>query len=97
MKHRYLQNVVTLKFDAEKCTGCGMCANVCPHGVFNLKNGKAEITDINSCMECGACAKNCAFSAISVLPGVGCAAAVIKGMLTGFKPSCDCSGDKSCC
>lgn len=97
MKLRYLQNVVTLRLNTEKCTGCGMCISVCPHSVFALENGKAKITDINSCMECGACAKNCAFSAISVSPGVGCAAAIIRGMLTGSEPSCDCSSDESCC
>lgn len=97
MKLRYLQNVVTLKLDVEKCTGCGMCINVCPHSVFEFDCGKTKIRDINSCMECGACTKNCAFSAISVSPGVGCAAAIIKGMLTGSEPSCDCSGDESCC
>lgn len=97
MKHRYLQNVVTLKFDEEACTGCGMCVSVCPHGVFALEAGKARIADLGSCMECGACAKNCAFSAISVSPGVGCASAIIKGMLTGSEPSCDCSGGENCC
>ena len=27
----YLKNVVTLEFDAEKCSGCGTCLEVCPH------------------------------------------------------------------
>lgn len=97
MKLKYLKNVATLKLDREKCVGCGMCANVCPHEVFAITNGKAEILDSNSCMECGACAKNCAFSAVTVHPGVGCAAAIIRGLLTGSEPSCDCSGGSDCC
>lgn len=96
MKLRYLKNVATLKLNAEKCVGCGMCVNVCPHRVFELQGGKAEIMDPGACMECGACMKNCAFSAVSVSPGVGCAAAIIKGMLTGSEPTCDCS-DGECC
>jgi ferredoxin len=96
MKHRYLKNVATLKLNADKCVCCGMCVNVCPHGVFELHEGKANIVDLNGCMECGACSKNCASSAITVTPGVGCAAAVIKGMLTGSKPTCDCSGGNCC-
>lgn len=96
MKLRYLKNVATLKLDAEKCVGCGMCVNVCPHRVFALQDGKAKIMDLGACMECGACMKNCAFSAVSVSPGVGCAAAIIKGMLTGSEPTCDCS-DGECC
>lgn len=96
MKYQYLKNVVTLKLDSEKCVGCGMCADVCPHGVLELSESKARITDIDDCMECGACAKNCAFGAISVTPGVGCAAAIIKGILTRSEPSCDCSGSDCC-
>lgn len=96
MKQRYLRNVATLKLDSEKCMGCGMCVNVCPHQVFKLHEGKAEIMQLDSCMECGACLKNCAFSAISVSPGVGCAFAIIKGFLTGSEPTCDCSGGECC-
>jgi hypothetical protein len=42
---------------------------------------------------------NCPFSALSVKPGVGCAAAIIKGMLTGTEPECGCSDSSgsSCC
>lgn len=96
MKLQYLRNVATLKLDAGKCVGCGMCLTVCPHGVFELDGGKARIIDRNRCMECGACAKNCAAGAISVSPGVGCASAILKGMLTGSEPSCDCSGGDCC-
>lgn len=96
MKHKYLKNVATLKLSTEKCMGCGMCLNVCPHGVFALKEGKAQITGRDSCMECGACLKNCPFSAILVSSGVGCASAIIKGLLTGSEPSCDCSGGECC-
>lgn len=96
MKLKYLKNVSTLKLDKEKCVGCGMCINVCPHSVFEIRENKAEIVLLDSCMECGACLKNCAFSAILVSPGVGCASAIIKGFLTGTEPSCDCSGGECC-
>jgi len=92
MKHKYLKNVVSLTLNPEKCVGCWMCLNVCPHEVFSMNNGKAEITDKDSCMECGACAMNCAFEAIEVKSGTGCAAAVIYGKLTGGEPNCDCCG-----
>jgi NAD-dependent dihydropyrimidine dehydrogenase PreA subunit len=98
MKHKYLNNVVTLHLIQEKCIGCGKCTEVCPHGVFMLNNNKAEIKDKNSCMECGACANNCPASAITVNAGVGCAAAIIVGWLTGKEPTCDCgSGTGECC
>ena len=94
----YLKNVVTLKLDQQKCNGCRMCAIVCPHEVFLMKDRKAFINRKDLCMECGACEKNCPEGAISVRAGVGCAAGIINGILKGSEPTCDCSTSKnSCC
>ena len=90
MPFRYLENVVTLAYDPEKCTGCGMCVAVCPHAVFVMEGKKAAITDKDLCMECGACLRNCPFEAISVRPGVGCAYALMMSQLKGREIS---SGD----
>ena len=96
MKHRYIEGVTTLEYNSEKCVGCGMCADVCPHRVFEMVSGKAYIADKDSCMECGACVMNCPTSAIEVNAGVGCATAIIYGLLTGGEPRCGCS-DSECC
>lgn len=93
----YLKNTVSLQFFPERCTGCGMCIEVCPHAVFKMKDKKVNVDDLDRCMECGACAKNCEFGALSVNAGVGCAAAVINGILRGTEPNCDCSESSSCC
>lgn len=89
---RYLEGVSTLKLDETACVGCGLCTEVCPHGVFVLTGTKAKIADLDACIECGACAKNCPAEAIGVKAGVGCASAIINGWLTGKEPSCDCKG-----
>lgn len=89
---RYLANVVTLQLDLQKCIGCGMCSVVCPHGVFEVADGKARILDRDACIECGACAGNCPVEALTVKAGVGCASAIIRGWLTGQAPDCDCGG-----
>ncbi len=97
---KYLSNVASLEYFPDRCVGCGICIEVCPHGVFAMENKKAAILDRDRCMECGACAGNCAFGALSVGKGVGCAAALINSMITGGEPSCDCSGNdnkSSCC
>lgn len=90
---RYLENAITLQLDAEKCNGCRGCVSVCPHGVFAIGEDKrAYLADRGACMECGACALNCQTGAITLEPGVGCAAAIIRGWVTGTEPSCGCSG-----
>ena len=95
---KYLANVTTLVYNAEKCSGCNRCVEVCPQNVFEMRDKRAALTDRDRCMECGACAKNCEFGAISVSSGVGCAAAIINSLIYGGAPSCDCSGTgKACC
>jgi ferredoxin len=39
----YLKDVVTLKLDEAKCTGCGACLEVCPHAVFQMNTRHVEI------------------------------------------------------
>ncbi len=85
----YLKDVVTLELDKQKCIGCGMCLEVCPHSVFQMNGKSAQIMDRDACMECGACSRNCAAGAISVQSGVGCAAAVINSLL-GREGECCC-------
>lgn len=101
MKLTYLKNGETLGLEADACIGCGACVDVCPHGVFLVRDGKAGIIGREYCMECGACARNCPASAITVNPGVGCAAAIIIGKLRGTAPDCGgaCGGGSSgsCC
>ena len=97
---KYLTGVVSLELISEKCTGCGMCLEVCPHNVFTVQDKKAVIIDKDHCMECGACSVNCAFGALSVDKGVGCAAAIINSIITGGEPNCDCdrsSNTSGCC
>jgi NAD-dependent dihydropyrimidine dehydrogenase PreA subunit len=67
-----------------------MCAIVCPHGVFAIERTarRAHLVAWQDCMECGACQRNCPSGAISVDSGVGCAAAMIAGALTGKEPAC---------
>jgi ferredoxin len=96
----YLKNVSTLRLDPQKCTGCGVCIEVCPRAVVTIKVRKAAITDLDACIECGACQRNCAFGALSVRAGVGCAQALINALITGGEPTCDCGGtgkNPECC
>jgi NAD-dependent dihydropyrimidine dehydrogenase PreA subunit len=98
MKYRYIKNVATLEYNIDSCVGCKRCSEVCPHGVFEIHDKKARITNKDLCMECGACALNCPTTSISVKAGVGCATAIIYSWFTGKEPTCGCSDDEqSCC
>ena len=89
----YLKDVVTLQLDENKCTGCGMCLDVCPHAVFKMNGQHVAIQNRDACMECGACSRNCPAGVISVESGVGCAAAVINSLLGKEGGGCSCSLD----
>ncbi len=77
--------VNTLRLDESRCTGCGICLNVCPHGVFEREDRIVRLENPRACMECGACQLNCPFGAIQVESGVGCAGAMIRAALTRRK------------
>jgi ferredoxin len=92
---RYLDDVVTLTLNDKDCVGCGICTQVCPHGVLALNDRKAHIVDRDGCMECGACANNCPTGALGVTPGVGCAGYIIQAWIKG-KENASCGGPGCC-
>jgi len=99
----YLKNVVTLKLNPDRCTGCWMCLDVCPRAVLARGDGKVLITTLDACIECGACQQNCPAGALSVRAGVGCAQAIINAALGRTSADCCCvveprePDDPACC
>ena len=77
---RYIDGAAILELNEKVCIGCGLCAIVCPHRIFEVQSRKARIIDHDGCMECGACATNCPVEAIFVNPdnGCGCASMIIN-------------------
>lgn len=51
-----------LKFDAEKCTLCGNCVDVCPFGALKMEKQGVAVED--SCRMCGLCVRQCPEGAI---------------------------------
>ena len=83
----YIKNVAKIEINQEKCMGCGICVNVCPHAVISIDEGKAFLSNKDRCIECGACDNNCPVNAIEVETGVGCAYAIINSWFTRSKTS----------
>ena len=58
--------LITYSVDAEKCTGCTVCAKVCPTGAASGERKKTHAIDLAKCTKCGACRESCKFDAIIV-------------------------------
>ncbi len=59
--------------DSSKCTGCGLCGEICPFGLpVPNSNGKFEISDPKLCTQCSACSRNCPTQAIVMQEVEGC-------------------------
>ena len=52
-------------FNAEKCTGCGTCKDVCPVEAIELNDDKAKVNE-EECVECGTCVEECPEGALSL-------------------------------
>lgn len=67
-----------IALETNACSGCGTCAKVCPHNVFDMSGGTAALAREVDCIECGACQLNCHDDAIVVTKGTGCLLAIIR-------------------
>lgn len=54
-----------ITINAEQCSGCGACVQVCPSGALYLVEGKAVLDD-TLCRECEACLAVCPSGAITL-------------------------------
>jgi len=59
------RELMAVKVDNNKCTGCGACVEICPVNAVKIENKKA-LVDEKECAECGVCINECPDEAISL-------------------------------
>ncbi len=58
------QALIRFSILAEKCTGCTLCARVCPTQAISGEAKKTHRIDQEKCIRCGKCFESCRFAAI---------------------------------
>lgn len=52
--------------DADKCTACEECVDICPVDVFEMADGKSSPVNAEECVGCESCVEVCPTEAIVI-------------------------------
>ena len=64
------RDYIAYQIDGEACTGCTVCAGLCPvEGISGTRKGLHEI-NLAVCTQCGVCSSSCAFDAVKTVQRV---------------------------
>jgi electron transfer flavoprotein-quinone oxidoreductase len=56
-----------IEIDATRCSGCGICQQVCPQMIVEVVDGTMQVHDQGRCMGCFGCEDECPSGAVRVL------------------------------
>jgi NADH-quinone oxidoreductase subunit F len=66
---RKCKSLIKFRVVAESCTGCTLCAKVCPTKAASGERKKVHTIDQDTCIRCGLCHEACRFGAIEITTG----------------------------
>jgi len=58
--------LISYSIDPEACTGCHVCARICPTEAVTGEKKEVHTIDQEKCIKCGACFESCKFDAVTV-------------------------------
>jgi MinD superfamily P-loop ATPase len=62
--YRFIRGTQVAQVDADRCTACGTCAEVC---TFGAREADGSL-DVRHCYSCGLCADACPAGAVTMVP-----------------------------
>jgi NADH-quinone oxidoreductase subunit F len=68
---KHCRELLRFRVIEEACTGCTLCAKVCPTNAATGERKAVHSIDQHLCIKCGLCFEACRFNAIEIATGVG--------------------------